>query len=128
MQKELEQTVTAENASAQLPCASVSVDAILHTDAFDSAYQSARTQLIEMLSKKTEQTLITDWIVQAFSDTTTNEGTAQLIQEGIRTGNEAQYLEDYLFLETLTQAELLYYAQTLLPSHPFTAYSKDSQR
>ncbi len=128
MEEELSQTVKSQAARAQLPYASISIDSLLHTALFDQAYQNARTHLLELLSKPQGLSLISDWIVSAFSDTRTNEGTALLIQEGIRDGNAAQYLEDYLFLETLSLEQLLFYAKTLLPEHPFTAYSKDSEQ
>ncbi len=135
MQKKLPvgTSCTSTGASGQLHVASIQADSILHTEDFDNAYRQARAELIKELSAEDgnislTKKILSDWIVKELSDTLTNEGTAALIQEGLRSGNATQYLSDFLFMETLEAQDLLFYAQELLPEFPFTAYSADSQK
>lgn len=74
------------------------------------------------------ENIITRWELKALSRTQSNEGTAQLIQQGLITGNGALYLNDYLLVEEASLEKMIQIADKYFPDTPtYEVYSKDAK-
>lgn len=69
------------------------------------------------------------WMIIFFKRTQSNDGTAQLLQEGIMENTPTQYLKAFIEAENLTAKDFLKILTEYLPANPvFKCYSTDSQK
>lgn len=69
------------------------------------------------------------WMITFFKRTQSNDGIAQLIQEGIMEGNPIMYLKAYTEAENFTAKDFLKILTEYIPQTPvYKCYSSDSQK
>ncbi len=131
--------------SKSLPYACLKTPSILYTANFLSAYKKAVTSLKDDLKTEKDKSDIakkenslyespllknikTRWMLKALLKTQSDEGTAELLQNGLVTGNALLYLEDYLKIENASLEKMIQVAKKYLPDSPtYSIYSKDSK-
>lgn len=111
----------------------IQADNIMYTQKVLPAYQKALSKLKKQLEASTETKELLDkiksnWIEKNLSSTSTNEGTAFLIQKGIKyQNNPAQYLEDYLTVDNATAQDFLRITEYFTADPVLKIYSRDSR-
>ena len=111
----------------------IQADNIMYTQKVLPAYQKALSKLKKQLEDSTETKELLDkiknnWIEKNLSSTSTNEGTAFLIQKGIKyQNNPAQYLEDYLTVDNATAQDFLRITEYFTADPVLKIYSRDSR-
>ncbi len=112
------------------------------TSVFVNSYQKARNFILEKLKLKSENSQETNsfadeilqdikelWVYKNFNESSTNEGTAALIQKSLTYKNPSQYLENYVFIENLTANDFLEIFEKYFPEEiPFKVFSVDSKK
>ena len=139
-----EQTVKVTAPDSDLPYAQIAVTKIKHTAQTDSLYEQTVSEITqeleELINSKAEgvkelkkdellQQLEDLWVLRELEKTSTNEGTAFLIQKGISAGNAAAFLDLYTAVSR-AQAEDYYliYKSYFSSVPPLRLYSSDSKK
>ena len=125
-------TCSVMQATNFLKLSSISVNGILHTDAFLSAYKRARRELLsdlELDDGKLVDRMKQLWISKTMILTQTNSGTLELIQKGMELNLPYQYLEDYLSMELSGQNDFIDVMKKYFPEKPLLSVtSADSKK
>ncbi len=139
-----EQTVKVTAPDAQLPYGQIIVTKIKHTNQTDSIYEEAVKEIIDELktviqdndsniSNLEKDSILTElenlWVIRELEKTSTNEGTATLIQNGRINGNPTLYLDMYDAVNKATAEDYYIIAKSYLLSIPsLRIYSADSKK
>lgn len=119
-------------ATAVLNAACIQCNGILHTADFNKAFSSSVKELLVSLSNEDSaflQRIKEKWTLRIMGNTTDEEGTASLIQDGLLSGNCMQYLEDYSTVETADSKKLHSVAVKYFSEEPvYEIYSADSKK
>jgi len=130
-------------ATPSLQVGMLKADAVLHTNIFYNAYKKAFKSLKHDLTvtngdseirtqsdvDKSVKAIKAKWISDELSKTQTNNGTAELIQQGLLEGNATEYLTNYMALEAATDKMFLEVLERNLPEiPPFQVFSVDSKK
>lgn len=125
-------------ASNTVPMGCVKTTAILYTQDFLSAYKKSVSEMkaelkaVDESNNSTAEALLanikTRWELKALEKTQTNEGTAELLQQGLITGNAKLYLNDYVNIEKADLKKFIKVADKYFPDAPtYSIYSKDAK-
>lgn len=103
-----------------------------NTNSFINSYQKARNSILDKLNSD-ENKILEDikslWTYKNFNQSSTNEGTASLIQKSLIYKNPGQYLENYVFIENLSAKDFFEILEKYFPQEiPFKVFSVDSKR
>jgi len=139
-----EQTVKVTAPDAQLPYGQIIVTKIKHTNQTDALYEEAVKEIIDELktviqdndsnvSNLEKDSILTElenlWVIKELEKTSTNEGTATLIQNGRINGNPTLYLDMYDAVNKATAEDYYIIAKSYLLSIPsLRIYSADSKK
>jgi len=134
VQKECDDTITCsvQPATFLIHSSCIQGDAVLHTNRFLAAYKKAVRLLLADLTSDDgtlAKKISASWIQESLGKTATNDGTAQLIQSGISSGNATQYLDDYRTVTGASQNDFLQIVKECFPEDPaYKQYSADSKK
>lgn len=125
------ETCSSQSASYIIQAACIQCDGIEHTRQFLNAYTESQKEIRSLIEKSDSSivaSLKQNWILREMSKTSTEEGTASLIQKGLLSGNSKQYLENYCTIENASSQDFLSILRNYFPAEPaYQVYSADSK-
>lgn len=121
--RETESYCKSYSATKSIPIGYIHGNKIKKSEAFRNLYKKHRKNLLEELkdndkSERTLRTIKTRYEISILEKTSTNEGTAGLIQNSIQEGTYSTYLENYLELENASAQDFCYILENYIKETP----------
>lgn len=121
--REIESYCRSYGASPLIPIGYIHGNKIKKTEDFMKLYRKLRQELLEELADKkkrikTVRTIKSRYEISILEKTSTNQGTAELMQQSILNGNTGNYLSSYLEIENSTAKNFYDILLEYIPEEP----------
>ncbi len=129
MQEKLTENLYVTLPNKRIPLGTITGEKIQYTNAFLNTYKDSRKKLMELLDNGEFLDFIKyRWYTRELEKTSSNSGTAELIQDGIQYGKPWLYMEQYTAVSNFIPQDLLPVIEKYFPEEPEMAvYSVDSK-